>query len=889
MENYCGYQDPMEFTFENNKLVSITGANGVGKTTIFSAIPFSCFGVTQSGQKSGSVVNNKTGKNCKVSCEFTVADGDVVNEYLVERYVKYKKFGSTAFVRENGEIIARGFAEVTNKMEKILVPKELFFNTILFGQNVKDFFTDLPDSKQKEIFRKILQLDMYVTYKEIASNKLKELQESLDDGVHEIERFRAMKVIHETQIADNKLTVDTNLKTVYDLEKAIVVLDSTIDKLNTTISANPNLEKVQNQLIEKQNDIRAKQELLTTKRSTDITFIQTACDKKISSMTNQAVELKQEVFDKHKNECDITNTKILDLNKQINSINNTHGDEIAKLQKMANEQGHVNVTKFYTLKKDTEDSFDLVLVELNENLEKLKEIQTKSYNLYVTQNNKLSQERELIVQTINANLEAIGKYNHLIETKQSICPQCKQKWDDPSALLNEIDILKKENLESAEKCNTVDATIASIEAEYKVEKSKFEIQTTQLNLDISNNKKAKDEALKAVDQNELLHLSQEVKLFATFKQSLPVSSDDNIFYIYINDETSLYCVFDGEKWQTKYPIGCPDVFHSNYNENISIIENVEISRNKQLDLIQRQISICNEDIIKADAKKEKEIIKIDERLGSAIVATNNKLKGYIDDIEKQYNESWVVVKTENEKLKYDLDELQKLIEVNNDLIRQIESNRSLIRTHETVIKDHKKIINETTEKSLQIKNIVDKILADIKEIQNKDAEGKKMSEALKFWVTGFSASGIQSMLIDEAIPFMNRRISEYLEKMSNGRYKVSFDTMKANKSGEFRDKINVNVYDTVTHSNSREGFSGGQTRLIDIATILTLSDLQENIQGFKTNILLFDEIFDALDEQNIVNVSNLLRRILNEDKSINIVTHRHIDQIEADEVYNFEY
>ena len=139
------------------------------------------------------------------------------------------------------------------------------------------------------------------------------------------------------------------------------------------------------------------------------------------------------------------------------------------------------------------------------------------------------------------------------------------------------------------------------------------------------------------------------------------------------------------------------------------------------------------------------------------------------------------------------------------------------------------------------------------------------------------------MLIDEAIPFMNKTIAEYLDKLTNGRYVVSFDTLAATKAGEFRDKISVNVLDTFTRANSRVQLSGGQTRIIDIATILTLGDLQSNIQNMKINILVFDEIFDSLDDENIMQVSKVLNK-LKIGKSIYLISHRHEDQLEADEV-----
>ena len=170
---------------------------------------------------------------------------------------------------------------------------------------------------------------------------------------------------------------------------------------------------------------------------------------------------------------------------------------------------------------------------------------------------------------------------------------------------------------------------------------------------------------------------------------------------------------------------------------------------------------------------------------------------------------------------------------------------------------------------------------------NDEIEGLNRKKIIcEFWKKAFSQTGIPSMLIDESIPFMNERVTHYLDKISNGRYIVSFDTLAATKSGEFRDKISVNVLDTQTQANSRVQLSGGQTRLVDIATILTLSDLQSNTQDVEFNIMLFDEIFDSLDDTNVGYVSRVIRSLI-EDKSIFIISHRHVDQLEADEVYNY--
>jgi len=179
-----------------------------------------------------------------------------------------------------------------------------------------------------------------------------------------------------------------------------------------------------------------------------------------------------------------------------------------------------------------------------------------------------------------------------------------------------------------------------------------------------------------------------------------------------------------------------------------------------------------------------------------------------------------------------------------------------------------------------------KIGSDLKLFEESLDKGFKKFKILSFWKQGFSSSGIPSMLIDEAIPFMNERISEYLYEISNGRYIVSFDTLKATKKGEFKDKISVNVYDSYTQADTRNKLSGGQIRLIDISTILTLYDLQENYQNTSFNLFVMDEIFDAVDEENISSVCRVLKKI-SETKSIYIITHKHLDQIPADEILSF--
>ena len=227
-------------------------------------------------------------------------------------------------------------------------------------------------------------------------------------------------------------------------------------------------------------------------------------------------------------------------------------------------------------------------------------------------------------------------------------------------------------------------------------------------------------------------------------------------------------------------------------------------------------------------------------------------------------------------------ENEKVILKRNTLREQIQSLNTSIHKYQSVVEEkQKQEFNESTLNSSVSRS--KEVLNEAKDLTNKIEFLNYKEGSLDFWKKAFSMTGIPAMLIDESIPFMNSKIREYLEMMG-GRYIVSFDSMSETKGGEFRDKISVRVLDTITKSNSRKSFSGGQTRIVDIATILTLNDLQSVIQDMKINILLLDEIFDSLDDVNVTYVSSLLRQCIG-NRSINIISHRIIDQIEYDEIY----
>ena len=716
-ENFCNYIDPIILPIKSNTLTLITGPNGVGKTTMFDILPYTFYNSTSKELTGDDAVNDTIGKDCHTWVEWS-ENGDL---YRADRYCKHKKFGNTALLSKNGENIKRGHTEFVKEIEKLLLPQKLFMNTIFFSQKVKQFFTDLPDSKQKEIFRMILQLEEFTLYYDESSKILKNLN-----------------IIYE------------KLKTKVEVTKSLIT----------------ETEKQFQTVVKQKEEFYVNRQLILDDLSTKLRNL----------------------------DCEYIN-----LEKELKKIDAGIEDKITQIQVEIGNNRNQKIS--FDQDKDN---------QIKEMESKLKLKQSEFSNIAIQQ-----------------KVELVSDAN---EKKQS--------------LASETEKLNKLKLEK----NTVNSTLENgrkdcLRSDSEISKLSKEIQTIKISL-------SKDETIcelcqQVVGKDSIIHLKDHLN-----KKEKELTDVNNERAIISNGYQKLY---------TKV---------TSLDEEISELEADISSKLRNID-----------EYLKFKSNE------IEEKLKNAFGKLTSKITECNNMIERSYTQNTYAVSQKLSELQIDLKNNQSILEEKKEKIEKFDRIKLAIVSIESQItsKENEKFDEEILT-SLSHRN--NELLKDLKETEKSINEQLCVMEMVEFWKTGFSPSGIPNILIDESIPFMNSKVSEYLEKISGGRYLVSFDTMRETKSGEFRDKISVNVLDTATKANMRKKLSGGQTRVVDIATILTLSDLQCLVQDVKFNIILFDEIFDALDDENIGYVSKILR-YLARDKSIFIISHRHVDQIEADETLSF--
>jgi DNA repair exonuclease SbcCD ATPase subunit len=172
----------------------------------------------------------------------------------------------------------------------------------------------------------------------------------------------------------------------------------------------------------------------------------------------------------------------------------------------------------------------------------------------------------------------------------------------------------------------------------------------------------------------------------------------------------------------------------------------------------------------------------------------------------------------------------------------------------------------------------------LKLLEKKIKEEKELVKILSFWKESFSDRGIKSMLIDGAIPHLNKYVRNELEKVAPGKFIVSFSTLSTTKGGDIRDKFSVSVLNTENGADSHKMLSGGEKRLVDVATMRALRILSEEMYQKKINLLLLDEVLDSLDTENSEIFCNVLKK-LSTDTAICLISHNKQLSVDIDHSY----
>jgi DNA repair exonuclease SbcCD ATPase subunit len=207
-------------------------------------------------------------------------------------------------------------------------------------------------------------------------------------------------------------------------------------------------------------------------------------------------------------------------------------------------------------------------------------------------------------------------------------------------------------------------------------------------------------------------------------------------------------------------------------------------------------------------------------------------------------------------------------DVTKDLEKAV-SNLERINKKITELQNKKNPYKEMDEK--QLKQIVDykKTLSKLKD-ELKSAE--EMSRYYDFWVNGFGDRGIKSFIFDSILPEFTSRANNYIQELSDKNILIEFDTQKEKKTGGFAEKFDIRIMDDMG-TRPYEAWSGGEKKRISISIDLALSDLVASRSLNQWSLVIFDEMFDGLDNDGKERIVELLEKIRVERQFVYIISH----------------
>lgn len=837
--------DSLETDFPVSCFEVVVGKNGKGKSTIPKTVNFAIYGNDGEDSKASDMIRRSDAKNMEIIFNFRV-DSD---RYRIERYYKHSKGDELLFFKNDVDISGETKTATYELIEAVLVPQRIYKNTVYFAQQVKDFFLAVGNTDQKSIFNSILNLSVWEERRENNKTIKEKLNRSINDKTLEFNSCKTSleEKLRNIQYLENALKEYNEKK-----EKDILILSFDISENEKKIIYLTSLLNPP-ELIEPL--IMNRDKFLISINETN-TLIN-GCDKLISSLPEEYSQKANELKASFDSELDlIVSKKKIDIRNGNDSLRSTLNLQIQELQD-------------HKIKNDNSRQISIIEFEYNEYEkkanEKLSSIRTKEVSL---DKDKMFSESK-IESLKNSQIKDIeGRITNHRDSQKSYLQDIRVCENDIDSAQKNID----KNLESLSRPNPSCSKCGQILLQDSKEILRKENSVFQSLIDDRNIKITQLKSLISDEEKKIDILSRDLQKIENEASQEKQKLNNHI----LSEKNSL---------------------QKEENDLIFQIEDKKSEKIKSIDYLKKQ----NEDMIRVtnlkiteyktrlSALEKEEEEKLSQIRNSIYLSEVGNLQKKIDDLKILYKNKiseQTKIKQDSESLLIKIQEDQKS---NDSKIKQLTDHNKKINDDIATLKEL--VISKSSElKVLQINNFDDKqLISNRLEVISLRDKSFSISEQLKceneqleiacFWDEAFSDRGIKSMLMDDAIPYINSCLHEELEKLVPGKFVVSFDTISFTKSGNAKDQINVRVLNTWNGADNYKLLSGGERRMIDLCCMRALRKLTEKMYDKRFNVVFYDEVLDSLDEENSTIFCQLLQQT-NTNQYIQLITHKLLESVE---------
>jgi exonuclease SbcC len=828
MEGFLSYQDPVEIDFTGFDLACITGENGAGKSSILDAITWVLFG--RARRHDESIINLKSqkalvaltfdyeGNRYKVFRTNPRGESKQVEFYLLNERKETKDLDWVPLTE-------RTIRDTDQKIVEILrLDYESFVNASFFLQGEAGLFTQQNPSARKKILSQILGLEIWETYRKKAGEK-RRISESainrLDGRLSEI----------TTELEEEEERKDQVEKLELELSKAQEKRASVENRL-------ADLQVVLTAIEEQKKIIRV-------------------LENQAESVTQSFLELDEKIKHREKERQD--KDAILQNREQINAdfqAWQSARDSLAKWEKIAEKYRESEIKRQEPLlriaaekarllqeKTSLEARFEEIelqlrkLPDLTAQLEEKKLAIKEAEDQLKTRENKLKELDHARQNQADARAENPRLYQEmkdlekrisdLEDTAGAVCPLCGQDLSK-SDRLSLIKNLKEDGKTKGDKYRTNQTILG--EADQVV--ADLELQITELSLaenilrsNTQNADKITNQIANLKDLRSDWDKSQKIALQRIEKQ---LDEED-----YANEARKQLKNLNAALKKIGYDADEHDKIRELVNQG-AVIQDQKAALDKAeaaLEPLAREIK----DLLDQKTKKHKERKKLQD-----------EIKGGQEKLSSREESAPDTKSLENKIL--DLKEGEKILE------REVGAAQQKV----SVLKIQK-------ERQRELKNKRAEIASSVKNY--KQLEG------------AFGKDGVPALLIEQALPNIESKANQILDKLSGGSMSIRFLTQREYKDSgreDLKETLDIQIRDQ-SGFRDYEMFSGGESFRINFAIRLALSNVLAQRAGAKLQTLVIDEGFgsqDAIGRQRLIEAINLIQ---DDFEKILVITH--VEQI----------
>lgn len=262
-----------------------------------------------------------------------------------------------------------------------------------------------------------------------------------------------------------------------------------------------------------------------------------------------------------------------------------------------------------------------------------------------------------------------------------------------------------------------------------------------------------------------------------------------------------------------------------------------------------ELSIYEEKRLKLSNSQE-QLAKLKEKLAMCQSQKQEKIKLYQDDLAKKKTLTQEISQASGLQT-----EIKSLEVEHGKVIQKERELRSHVAIAQKELQRCQKLAEERGELLAQRENL-----------------GKEMNIYSEL-AAAFSKKGIQALIIENAVPEIEEEANKLLERLTEGRMNVHFETQKDQKTGKVVETLDLVISDGELGERKYELYSGGEAFRINFAVRIALSKLLAKRAGARLETLVVDEGFGTQDEEGKEKLVEVIGAIQSDFKKILVITH----------------